>query len=86
MTKIPFTCHKERETNLLVIIHFDVLLAVDLSIFSNDSSRYVDIYLMRHKSGTFEKFKRFQNEVEIIVTRKLFSAIRLRKGIFELQV
>ena len=32
--------------------------------FSDDLSRYGYIYLMRHKSETFEKFKEFQNEVE----------------------
>ena len=32
--------------------------------FTNDLSRYGYIYLMRHKSETFEKFKEFQNEVE----------------------
>ena len=32
--------------------------------FTDDLSRYEYIYLMRHKSKTFEKFKEFQNEVE----------------------
>ena len=32
--------------------------------FTNDSSRYEYIYLMKHKSETFEKFKEFQSEVE----------------------
>ena len=32
--------------------------------FTNDLSRYGYIYLMKHKSGTFEKFKEFQSEVE----------------------
>ena len=32
--------------------------------FTDDLSRYGYIYLMRHKSQTFEKFKEFQNEVE----------------------
>ena len=49
-----------------------LLLAVDLSIFRNDSSRYMDIYLMRRKSGSFEIIQKvFKNEVEVIVTRKL---------------
>ena len=77
VTKIPFTCHKERTTNLLVIIHLMCvvryrLLVVDLSIFRNDSSRYLDIYLMRRKSGSFEIIRKvLKNEVEVIVTRKL---------------
>ena len=32
--------------------------------FTDDLSRYGYVYLMRHKSKTFEKFKEFQNEVE----------------------
>ena len=32
--------------------------------FIDDLSRYGYIYLMKHKSGTFEKFKEFQSEVE----------------------
>ena len=58
-----------------------LLLAVDLSIFRNDSSGYMDIYLMRRKSGSFEFIhKVFKNEVEIIVTRKLcFCKLDCRK-------
>jgi transposase InsO family protein len=32
--------------------------------FTDDFSRYGYIYLMRHKSESFEKFKEFQNEVQ----------------------
>jgi hypothetical protein len=32
--------------------------------FTDDLSGYVHIYLMKHKSETFEKFKEFQSEVE----------------------
>ena len=32
--------------------------------FTDDLSRYGYIYLMKHKSETFEKFKEFQSEVE----------------------
>ena len=32
--------------------------------FTDDLSRYGYIYLMIHKSETFEKFKEFQSEVE----------------------
>ena len=32
--------------------------------FRDDLSRYGYIYLMKHKSETFEKFKEFQSEVE----------------------
>ena len=66
VTEIPFTGHKERATNLLVIIHFDVCSPIKVIASSgfvylqNDSSRYMDIYLMRRKSGSFE------------ITQKLF--------------
>ena len=32
--------------------------------FTDDLSRYGYIYLTKHKSETFEKFKEFQSEVE----------------------
>ena len=32
--------------------------------FTDDLSRYEYIYLMKHKSETFEKFKEFQSEVK----------------------
>ena len=32
--------------------------------FTYDLSRYEYIYLMKHKSETFEKFKEFQSKVE----------------------
>ena len=33
-------------------------------MYADDLSRYEYIYLMKHKSETFEKFKEFQSEVE----------------------
>ena len=33
-------------------------------IFTDDLSRYEYIYLIKHKSETFEKFKEFHSEVE----------------------
>ena len=39
--------------------------------FTDDLSRYGYVYLMKHKSETYEKFKEFQSEVEISVARKL---------------
>ena len=61
------------QTNLLEIIHADVCgpMSVDARggyryflTFTDDLSRYGYIYLMKHKSETFEKFKEFQSEVE----------------------
>ena len=39
--------------------------------FTNDLSRYGYIYLMKHKSETFERFKEFQSEVENHHNKKL---------------
>ena len=55
------------------IIHTDVCVPMSIDArggyryfltFTDDLSRYVYIYLMKHKSETFEKFKEFQSEVE----------------------
>ena len=63
----------ERATNLLEIIHTDVCGSMSVEarsgycyvlILTNDLSKYGYVYLMKHKSETFEKFKEFQNEVE----------------------
>jgi transposase InsO family protein len=73
MTKTPFTGHPERVGELLEIIHSDVCGPRSTAArggyfyfitFTDDLSRYGYIYLMKHKSKTFEKFKEFQNEVE----------------------
>jgi hypothetical protein len=39
--------------------------------FTDDLSRYGYIYLMNHKSKTFEKFKEFQGEVKNQLDRKM---------------
>ena len=63
----------ERATDLLEIIHTDVCGPMNVEArggyryfltFTDDLSRYGYIYLMKHKSETFEKFKEFQSEVE----------------------
>ena len=63
----------ERADDLLDIIHIDVCDPMSIEArggyryfltFTNDLSRYGYIYLMKHKSETFEKFKEFQSEVE----------------------
>ena len=73
MTKTPFTGHPERVGELLEIIHSDVCGPMNTGArggyfyfvtFTDDLTRYGYIYLMKHKSETFEKFKEFQNEVE----------------------
>jgi hypothetical protein len=73
MTKSPFTGQSERVSDLLGLIHTDVCGSMCsvarggvqyFITFTNDFSRYEYIYLMRHKSDSFEKFKEFQNEVQ----------------------
>ena len=63
----------EQATDLLEIIHTDVCGPMNIEahgryhyllIFTDDLRRYEYIYLMKHKSETFEKFKEFQSEVE----------------------
>ena len=73
MTKSPFNKKGERASNLLGLIHTDVCGALSTSVrggysyfvtFPDDFSRYGYVYLMRHKSETFEEFKEFKNEVQ----------------------
>ena len=78
------------------IIHTDVcgLMSVDARggyryflTFTDDLSRYGYIYLMKHKSETFEKFKEFQSEVENHHNKKIkFLWSDRRRRIFELRV
>ena len=73
MTETPFSGTMERANDLLEIIHTDVCGPMTVEargryryflIFTDDLSRCGYIYLMKHKSETFEKFKEFQSEVE----------------------
>ena len=70
MTKTPFFGTMERASDLLEIIHTDVRspMCVDARsgyryflTFTGELNRYGDIYLMKHKSRMFEKFKQFQS-------------------------
>ena len=80
MTKTPFFGRMERANDLLEIIHIDVCSPMSVEArgryhyfltFTDDLSRYGYIYLMKHKSETFEKFKEFQSEVENQHDRKI---------------
>ncbi|KAJ9552766.1 hypothetical protein OSB04_016811 [Centaurea solstitialis] len=73
MTKQPFNNENERATDLLEIIHTDVCGPFShvarggyryFITFTDDFSRYGYVYLMRHKSESFDRFKEFQNEVQ----------------------
>ena len=73
MTKSPFTENGEWASEVLGLIHTDVCGPMNISTrdgyvyfitFIDDLSRYRYVYLMKHKSESFEMFKRFHNEVE----------------------
>ena len=80
MTKTPFSGTVELLTYLLEIIHTDVCspMSVDACAgyryfltFTDNLSRYGYIYLKKHKSETFEKFKEFQSEVDSHRNKKI---------------
>ncbi|KAK2389954.1 secreted RxLR effector protein [Trifolium repens] len=73
MTKAPFKGIGERANDLLALIHTDVCGPLNIPArggftyfitFTDDFSRYGYVYLMKHKSESFEKFKEFKNEVQ----------------------
>ena len=73
MTKLSFVGHGERATDLLALVHTDVCGPFDMPargnfiyfiIFTDDMSRYGYVFLMKHKSEAFERFKEFRHEVE----------------------
>ncbi|KAJ9547335.1 hypothetical protein OSB04_019878 [Centaurea solstitialis] len=80
MTKQPFNSENERATDLLEIVHTDVCGPFShvarggyryFITFTDDFSRYGYVYLMRHKSETFEKFKEYQNEVHNLLDKRI---------------
>src|SRR3954467_11165946 len=80
ITRTPFNGIMECADDLLGIIHKDVCEPMNVPTrnglryfvtFTDDLSRYGYIYLMKHKSESFEKFKEFQNEVENQLGRKI---------------
>jgi len=73
MTRTLFTGKSERSKKLLGIIHTDVYLLMTIHAkggctyfitSDDDNSRYDYVYFMKHKSESFERFKKFKNEVE----------------------
>ena len=88
MTKAPFNKSNERATELLALVHTDVCGPFGTSArggysyfitFTDDFSRYGYVFLMRHKSESFEKFKEFQNEVENQLGKRI-KALRSDRG------
>ena len=66
MTKAPFKGFSERASDLLELVHTDVCGPMSTTArggfqyfitFTDDFSRYGYVYLMKHKSESFEKFK-----------------------------
>ena len=73
MAKLPFVGHRKRATGLLALVHTNVCRPFDVQIrggytyfiiFIDDFFKYEYVYLMKHKSEVFEKFKEFRHEVE----------------------
>jgi hypothetical protein len=80
MTRTSFSGSMEWVTDLLKIIHTDVCGPMSVPTrgeyryfvtFTDELSRYGYIYLMKHKSEMFKKFKEFQSEVENHRNRKI---------------
>nr|GEV86718.1 hypothetical protein [Tanacetum cinerariifolium] len=80
MTKLPFTGTYERGEGLLDLVHTDVCGPFRSAtkdgkhyyvMFTDDFSRYGYVYLIKHKSDNFEVFKRYQNEVENQLGKKI---------------
>ena len=88
MTKAPFTGVSERASDLLGLIHTDVCGPMSTTArggfkyfitFTDDFSRFGYVYLMKHKSESFELFKEFQNEVQNQLG-KTIKALRSDRG------
>ena len=88
MTKTPFTKRSERSDDLLALIHIDVCGPLSIPArggykyfitFTDDFSRYGYVYLLKHKSESFEKFKIFKNEVQNQLGKSI-KALRSDRG------
>lgn len=88
MTKSPFTGHGERASELLGLIHTDVCGPMTTPArggysyfitFTDDLSRFGFVYLMKHKSEAFDKFKEYQSMVEK-QTGKCIKILRSNRG------
>ena len=73
MTKRPFPPKGNGSNELLELVHTDVCGPINIRAnggyeyfitFTDDHSRYGYVYLMHHKSDSFEKFKEYRTEVE----------------------
>ena len=73
MTKLPFKRKGEWASDVLGLIYSDVCGPMNIAVrekyyyfitFTGDLFTYRYVYLMKHKSESFEMFKWFHNEVE----------------------
>ncbi len=73
MAKTPFTGKNMRSNELLGLVHSDVCGPMSVSArggfsyfvtFTDDHSRYGYVFLIKHKSEVFEKFKEFKSVAE----------------------
>jgi len=73
MTKRPFGSKGNRAEGVLELVHSDVCGPMNIKArggyeyyvtFIDDYSRYGYVYLLHHKSETFDKFREFRAEVE----------------------
>jgi GAG-pre-integrase domain len=88
MTKAPFSEKGERANDLLALIHTDVCGPMSTCTRNDDRYfitftdyyiRYGYVYLMRHKSESFKKFKEFKTKVENQLNKNI-KALRLDRG------
>ena len=73
MTKTPFSRHEERASELLGLVYTDVRGPMTIKarggysyfiMFTDNLSRFGYMYLMKHKSEAFDKFKEYQSMIE----------------------
>ena len=89
MPKSPFSGKGVRATELLALVHSDECGPMSSQArggyeyfvtFTDDASHYGYVYLMKHKSETFEKFKEFRHEVEKHTSKNIKSLWSDRGG------
>ena len=80
MTKRPFMGKSYRAKEPLELIHLNLCGSINVIViggfkyfisFIDDYSRYDYLYLMKHKSKAFEKFKEYKAEVENLLSKKI---------------
>ena len=78
MTKAHFTGNGERNKNLLELIHTDVCGPMSINV-RGKYQYFMVMFIQKHKSESFEKFKDFQNDVQNKFDTKI-KALRSDRG------